>query len=825
MAERIPTVPQGGEERIPTMPQGSEERIPTMPQGSEERIPTMPHGGEERIPTMPQGSEERIPTMPQGGEERIPTMPQGSEERIPTIPQDGGRIPTVPQGGADGRIPTVPQGGADGRIATVPQGGAAAEPQTDVRKSLFTGRLSFRGEKGGEFEIDGSSIISNDSGESQIFSASMKGSGEKYVARILTTITPADSIERRQVRDKVIGFLDSESRKKDSGILPLTDHGTVKIGDKDYYAEIYPFCEGGDLGRRAGTIDYHTLCKDVIPSINSALRQFHEAGFVHRDVKPDNLYYYKGRVVLGDFGITCDLREDGFATDRRKTGTLGYYAPELMSQAAIKASDYYSFGQTLWTLYSGEMMYRNLLRIYKNYGIEEQRNQVNFAMMNNTYYGLDEIPESQSFFEVLIRGLLQYDPTERFDYEKVNRWLSEDKSLINEVKGLAASKTTYSRPFKLFGSEAWNDAELAEELRTHWEESKQYLYDGTIRDFIAMESFELATYIKNLVKKYAYTSDENKAPYWHDEGLCRLIMHLEKSRRLCWHDIVIADITDVGSIGSATPGSDADTLIRSRLIPEWYQAQRNCNDTVMEMIQQATEFYCGEEAYHRTGREWLGRFSDLGRESYYAGASDLDSLTLKLLEKPSLVYGTEDIAGVDRSRLPYLLIDRYDFLGALCMWGYWGAVRVMLNSFNESDYLRYEVLFQFLDFNTTGEAQAKVRSFYSEYGPSGYITWLSRNFELYTISGSRCTELAESIKDGIPSPTEEVTVQCSAFAQTYNAYKELMEYCEADIFMAKIGIMQTHSGDCFTSDKLSAMPYFEFLGQACPLGFKFDSGI
>ena len=70
-------------------------------------------------------------------------------------------------------------------------------------------------------------------------------------------------------------------------------------------------------------------------------------------------------------------------------------------QAALKASDYYSFGQTLWTLYSGRMMYGDIIQMYKSAGVEEQRNQVNFAMLQNTYYGLEEIRRILSFLKFL----------------------------------------------------------------------------------------------------------------------------------------------------------------------------------------------------------------------------------------------------------------------------------------------------------------------------------------------------------------------------------------------------------------------------------------
>ena len=303
-------------------------------------------------------SENRIPTMPQD-EGRIPTRPQ-AEERIPTMPQNEERIATVPQ--MDGRVATLPQ---DDRTATVPQY-ATSE---NIRGSLLLDHdCEFIGNYGLRYLLKSRQVVSADSGESQIYECTIEGDTNRYVARILKAITPDSPSEKLMQRSKVIRFLQGISNNPNAHVLPLLDHGTVSINEKSYFVEIYPYCEGGDLGQKKGSISYQMLCEEVVPALNEALNIFHQAGFVHRDIKPDNLYYYKGKVVLGDFGITCELGENNFAIDRTMTGTLGYYAPELMLRAAVKASDYYSFGQTLWTLYSGEMMYQNIFRRFRSEG-------------------------------------------------------------------------------------------------------------------------------------------------------------------------------------------------------------------------------------------------------------------------------------------------------------------------------------------------------------------------------------------------------------------------------------------------------------------------
>ena len=794
-------------EHIPTMPQGSDaERIPTMPQGSDaERIPTMPQGSDaERIPTMPQGSDaEHIPTMPQGSDaEHIPTMPQGS---------DAEHIPTMPQGAA----------GADGHIATLPQQtagtSAAGTPAASGRALLVSGKVTFTGEKGHEFTIDGGTVISNDSGESQIYACSKTGSDGKYIVRILTTVTPRDDIEKRVRRDKVLAFLDKAADRKDSHILPLTDHGTVRLGNAEYYAEVYPFCEGGDLGRRSGSISYETLSEQIIPAINEALREFHQAGFVHRDVKPDNLYEYNGRVVLGDFGITCDLREDGFATDRYKTGTLGYYAPELMSQAAITASDYYSFGQTVWTLYSGEMMYRSILRFYKNQGIEEQRNQINFAMMQNNYIGLDEIPEEHAFLEVLIRGLLQYDPSTRFDYDKVKRWLSGDRSLANEIKGLD-SKATFSKPFRLLGGECWDIAELAQKLSENWEDAKKYLYDETLRDFIASEDFDLATYFKNHTKHVMNSASSENRSYFLDAGLSKLLMHLEKDKRLCWCGISIGAIRELDKLKFNNPSQNADGLIRSGLIIEWYLRQKNHSESVLEALRQMHAMYKADPFSRDVATAWTFMFRAVEGHMVYEGMNDLGETAERLLQSPKQFYCTDNPSAVP-------VIDDWRLLGALCMWGYYEAVQRICQARSQPVAERFEQILTFLEQNTEGGTQETVRKFYHDFGPRAYLNWFRDNLSIYQVKGKKCSELVRQIGECSSDAAAPISEQSKTLSRLETLVSSLAQYREDDIFMAQLGMSQVLPEESLSTAELRGMWGYAFLGQLVPLGFKQFAGL
>ncbi|WP_434595248.1 serine/threonine-protein kinase [Streptomyces sp. A5-4] len=139
----------------------------------------------------------------------------------------------------------------------------------------------------------------------------------------------------------------------------VTMHDVVVEGEKPWI--VMELVAGQSLGDRLqeGTLDVREAAR-IGADVLGALAAAHEAGVLHRDVKPDNVLLGRGgRVVLTDFGIAQVEGEQGLTETGAFVGSPEYIAPErVLGQRPGPESDLWSLGVVLYAAVEGMSPYR-----------------------------------------------------------------------------------------------------------------------------------------------------------------------------------------------------------------------------------------------------------------------------------------------------------------------------------------------------------------------------------------------------------------------------------------------------------------------------------
>ncbi len=128
------------------------------------------------------------------------------------------------------------------------------------------------------------------------------------------------------------------------GIVAMYDQGR----DGDTVFLVMELVDGGtlrDLLKEHGAMSV-PVALSILEPVLSALGAAHEAGLVHRDVKPENvLISTRGEVKVADFGLVRAVTSTTMATGDVILGTVAYLSPEQVSTGFSDArSDVYSAG-------------------------------------------------------------------------------------------------------------------------------------------------------------------------------------------------------------------------------------------------------------------------------------------------------------------------------------------------------------------------------------------------------------------------------------------------------------------------------------------------
>ncbi|MFO1493788.1 MAG: protein kinase [Lysobacterales bacterium] len=176
----------------------------------------------------------------------------------------------------------------------------------------------------------------------------------------------------------------------------------VGVHDGIHYCAM-EYLPGGPVMRRGSPPLALKPTIRCVREIASALHYAQEKGFIHRDVKPDNILLREdGSCVLSDFGIA---RAADSGTIMTKTGavvgTPHYMSPEQLRGRAIDGrADLYSLGVVFFQLLSGRVPY-------------EASDSLAVGIMHMTA-PLPQLPGEYRFLQPILERMLAKEPAERF---------------------------------------------------------------------------------------------------------------------------------------------------------------------------------------------------------------------------------------------------------------------------------------------------------------------------------------------------------------------------------------------------------------------------
>ncbi len=188
------------------------------------------------------------------------------------------------------------------------------------------------------------------------------------------------------------------------------------------FYEVMDYCGGGSLAEFMPFGE--SLLRDFVRQIVTGLQYLHSQGIIHRDIKPNNLFFRteaREDLVIGDFGVSSILE---MGESVRKTGTatfftLDYAAPELIDGKEVSPkTDYYALGVTMLHLYSGRSPFAGY-----------DKNTILGCHFRGNVPRPEGITED---FARLINGLLRVRPESRWGYRQVTAWFDGEPVLTDE---------------------------------------------------------------------------------------------------------------------------------------------------------------------------------------------------------------------------------------------------------------------------------------------------------------------------------------------------------------------------------------------------------
>jgi len=198
--------------------------------------------------------------------------------------------------------------------------------------------------------------ILGEGGMGRVYEAVHQPLGRRVALKVLE---PKGKMDPQEASRRFEREAKAACRVSHPSVVEVLDYGFVE-GVKPFI--VMELLEGHNLGDilTQGPLPPHKACR-YASQIAYGIAAAHDAGLIHRDIKPDNLHLVRDargeeRIKIIDFGIAKSF--SGMDEDLTRPGvTLGtpeYIAPELLlGEKATCAADIYSFGAVVYEFFTG----------------------------------------------------------------------------------------------------------------------------------------------------------------------------------------------------------------------------------------------------------------------------------------------------------------------------------------------------------------------------------------------------------------------------------------------------------------------------------------